>query len=354
MDIIPIIMCGGAGTRLWPLSREATPKHLLPLNGGPSTFQRTLLRFKDVDGFGRPVVITSADARFAVAGQMHDIGVAGDLILEPSRRDSAAAVAVAALHAAARGEDAVAMVLAADHFIDDAAAFRDAARTAGAGAVQGLIMTLGVKPTHPATGYGYIAPGEPLASPGCFRLKSFREKPDAEAAARYIADGYLWNSGNFLFRPSVMIEELDAHAADILACARGAYAAAERDRDFIRLDAAAFGTARRTSIDFAVMEKTKRAGVALYGGDWSDIGTFDALWEAMPKDAEGNALSGETALVDVRNSLVQGDGVLAAVLGVDNVVVIATPDAVLVTTRSRSGEVKTLVEKLKGEGRLPA
>jgi mannose-1-phosphate guanylyltransferase/mannose-6-phosphate isomerase len=353
MDIVPIIMCGGAGTRLWPLSREATPKHLLPLNGGPSTFQRTLLRFKDAAGFARPVVITSADARFAVAGQMQDIGVAGDLILEPSRRDSAAAVAVAALHAEARGGDAVAMVLAADHFIEDAAAFRDAARTACAGAAQGLIMTLGVKPTYPATGYGYVAPGAALAGTGCFRLKAFREKPDAETAARYIADGYLWNSGNFLFRPGIMLDELQAHAADILASARAAYDAAERDADFIRLDAAAFATARRTSIDFAVMEKTMRAGVAPYGGDWSDIGTFDALWDVMPKDKDGNAVSGETVLVDVRNSLVQGDGVLAAVVGVENVVVVAMPDAVLVTTRARSGEVKALVERLKSEGRLP-
>jgi mannose-1-phosphate guanylyltransferase / mannose-6-phosphate isomerase len=352
MQIIPTIMCGGAGTRLWPASRDSFPKHLLPLNGGPSTFQRTVLRFKDAPGFGRPVIITSADARFLIAGQLQEIGVQADVILEPSRQDSAAAVATGALHlAATRAADDVCLILAADHHIEDAAAFRAACITAAQGVATGLIMTLGVKPTHPATGYGYLAPGAPVPGTACFKLDAFREKPDAETATRYIAASYLWNSGNFLFRPAVMLAELATHAADILGAAHEAYAAASRDADFIRLDAAAFAKARKTSIDFAVMEKTAQAGVTPYAGDWSDIGSFDALWEVMPKDVDGNALDGDAVALGSRNSLVQGDGVLATAVGVEDLVIIANRDAVLVTTRARSGEVKGMVEHLRKTGR---
>lgn len=352
MDIIPTIMCGGAGTRLWPASRDSFPKHLLPLNGGPSTFQRTVLRFKDAPGFGRPLIITSADARFLIAAQLQEIGVSADVILEPSRQDSAAAVATGAVHlAATRGESAVCLILAADHHIEDAAAFRAASVTAAAGAATGLIMTLGIRPTHPATGYGYLAPGAPVQGTACYLLKAFREKPDSGTAAQYIADGYLWNSGNFLFRCAVMLKEFETHAPDILGVAREAYGAASRDADFIRLDAAAFARARKTSIDFAVMEKTAHAGVTSYGGDWSDIGTFDALWEVMPKDDAGNALDGDAVVLGARNNLIQGDGILAAAVGVEDLVIIAQRDAVLVTSRARSGEVKGMVEKLRKMGR---
>jgi mannose-1-phosphate guanylyltransferase / mannose-6-phosphate isomerase len=355
MQIIPTIMCGGAGTRLWPASRDSFPKHLLPLNGGPSTFQRTVLRFKDAPGFGRPVIITSAEARFLIAGQLQDIGVAADVILEPSRQDSAAAVATGAIHlAATRAAGDICLILAADHHIEDAAAFRAASTAAAAGAAKGLIMTLGIKPTWPATGYGYLAPGVSVPGTACFKLDTFREKPDAATAARYIADGYLWNSGNFLFQPAVMIREFEVHAADVLGAAREAYAAASRDADFIRLDAMAFAKARKTSIDFAVMEKTGHAGVTPYAGDWSDIGSFDALWEVMPKDADGNALDGDAVVLGSRNSLVQGDGILATAVGVEDLVIIANRDAVLVTTRARSGEIKGLVERLRQMGRSEA
>lgn len=355
MQIIPTIMCGGAGTRLWPASRDSFPKHLLPLNGGPSTFQRTLLRFRDAAEFGRPVIITSADARFLIAGQLQEIGIAADLILEPSRQDSAAAVATGAVHlSTTRGADDVCLILAADHHIEDAAAFRAASVEAARGTARGLIMTLGIKPTWPATGYGYLAPGAPVSGTACFRLDAFREKPDAATAERYIAQGYLWNSGNFLFRAADMLRELETHAGDILGAAREAYAAADRDADFIRLDAASFRRARKTSIDFAVMEKTDHAGVTPYAGDWSDIGTFDALWEVMPKDDAGNALDGDAVALGSRNNLVQGDGILAAAVGVEDLVIIANRDAVLVTTRARSGEVKGMVERLRGMGRVEA
>ena len=292
MIIVPTIMCGGAGTRLWPASRESMPKHLLPMQGGLSTFQRTVTRFQGEAGFGKPVVITSADSRFLVGEQLAAIGVEADIILEPSRQDSAAAVATGTIHlAATRGPDAICLMLAADHMIHDTKAFCAAAREAAAGAATGRIMTLGIKPTAPATGYGYIAPGDVISGSASFTLREFREKPDADTAADYIAKGYLWNSGNFLFQPAVMLAELEAHVPAILAAAKGAYDRGERDADFIRLDADIFKTAPRVSIDFAVMEKTKNAGVTPYNSDWSDIGTWDALWEASPQDDAGQRAS---------------------------------------------------------------
>ncbi len=351
--IIPTIMCGGAGTRLWPASRDSMPKHLLPLFDGLSTFQLTVLRFKGHAGFGRPVIITSADARFLIGEQLSAIGAQADIILEPSRQDSAAAVATGAIHLAAQGSDTVCLMLAADHKIEDAAAFRAACLKASEGARSGLIMTLGIKPTAPATGYGYIHPGQPIAG-GSFRIQAFREKPDAATAARYIADGYLWNSGNFLFSPAVMRRELQMHAPDILAACEGAYATAERDADFVRLDAETFKTVRKTSIDFAVMEKTTSAGVTPYASDWSDIGTWDALWDASIKDANGNAGTGDVSIHGSRNSLVQSDGLLTAVVGVEDLIVVANRDAVLVTTRARSGEVKELVADLRRNKRREA
>jgi mannose-1-phosphate guanylyltransferase / mannose-6-phosphate isomerase len=354
MLIIPTIMCGGAGTRLWPASRESMPKHLLPMLGGLSTFQRTVTRFLGEKDFGRPVIITSADSRFLIGDQLAAIGVEADIILEPSRQDSAAAVATGALHLAKRDPGAICLMLAADHMIHDTGAFCAAAREAAKAAALGHIMTLGIRPMAPATGYGYLAPGAPIAGTQSFTLKQFKEKPDATTAAAYIAEGYLWNSGNFLFPPGLMIEELKTHAPAILEAARGAYGKGQRDADFIRLDADLFKMAPKKSIDFAVMELTDKAGVTPYASDWSDIGSWDALWEASPKDVDGNVISGDARVMGVRNSLVQSEGTLTAVVGVDDVVVISTKDAVLVTSRNRSGEVKELVTALRQDGRKEA
>ena len=355
MAIIPTIMCGGAGTRLWPASRESMPKHLLPMMGGLSTFQRTVIRFRGEDGFGKPVIITSVDSRFLIGEQLAAIGIEADIILEPSRQDSAAAVAVGALHVARmRAADDICFILAADHMIHDSAAFCAAAREAARGAALGRIMTLGIKPTWPATGYGYIALGDALDGTGSFVLRAFKEKPDAANAQAYIASGYLWNSGNFLFKPDVMFAELTLHASAVLAAATGAYGASSTDADFTRLDAAVFKTAPRISIDFAVMEKTARAGVTPYNSDWSDIGTWDSLWEASPQDAAGNVISGDVTTIAVERSLVQSDGPLTTVVGVEDIVVVASRDAVLVTSRARSGEVKDLVAKLRADGRKEA
>jgi mannose-1-phosphate guanylyltransferase / mannose-6-phosphate isomerase len=351
--IIPTIMCGGAGTRLWPASRDSRPKHVLPLFDGLSTFQTTVLRFKDHDGFGKPVIVTAADARFLIAEQLAAIGAEADIILEPSRQDSAAAVAVGLSHVAQRAAGGLCLVLAADHKVNDPAAFRDACRAAAKGAEAGLIMTLGVTPGFPSTGYGYIDPGEAVADK-CFRIKMFREKPDVDTAKAYIVAGYLWNSGNFLFRPDVMAKEFRAFAPAILDAAENAYRKASRDADFIRLDAAAFAAAPKNSVDFAIMEKTAIAGVSPCDAGWSDIGTWDALWEASDKDAAGNAATGDTVLLDAANNLVSGDGILVTAVGVSDLVIVAGPDAVMVAPMSRAGEVKALVEALKKAGRREA
>ena len=352
-QILPVILCGGSGTRLWPSSRESRPKQFIPLLDELSNFQHTARRFVH-PAFAKPLVVAGNDVRFIVAEQLAAVGVAADIVLEPARRDSAAAVAVAACLAERRGPGTVALIVAADHLIGDMDAFVAACADAAAGARAGFIMTLGVAPTAPATGYGYIQPGEPIGGTGAHRVERFVEKPDAATASRYIDGGYLWNSGNFLFRADTMLAELAAHAPDVLAAARASVAAAKADLDFLRLDADAFADAPMISIDYAVMERTAKAGVLPVSFPWSDIGTWDAIWDASRRDPDGNALKGPTEVVNTRDSLVHSDGVFTAVVGLDGVVVVATPDAVLVTSRAQSGAVKDLVGRLKASGRPEA
>ncbi|WP_264049566.1 mannose-1-phosphate guanylyltransferase/mannose-6-phosphate isomerase [Methylobacterium flocculans] len=348
--IHPVILCGGSGTRLWPASRESMPKQFTRLVSlESSTFQDTARRLADADVFERPCVLTSSDARFIVAEQLAEIGIDADIILEPERRDSAAAVAVAALHAARRDPRAVVLILAADHVIGDTPAFVEAARHAAAGARAGQIMTLGITPTAPATGYGYIRVGAALdGASGNHRVEHFVEKPDRAGAERLIAEGALWNSGYFLFRADVMLAELEAHVPEILTATRAALDGAVRDLDFVRLDAAAFGRAPKTSIDYAVMERTERAGVRPVAFPWSDVGTWDAVWAVLPHDAEGNALRGRVEALDTRGSLIHSEGEhLTTVVGLDDVVVVTTADAVLVTSKARATQVKDLVTRLR-------
>ena len=349
--IQPVIMCGGSGTRLWPASRESMPKQFIPLLQDLSSFQVTALRFAH-PAFARPLILASSDVRFIAAEQLQAIGVDAEIVLEPTRRDSGAAAAVAACLAGRQAPETVALVVAADHLIDDTEAFVASCLAAAEGARAGLIMTLGVTPTSPATGYGYIQPGAAIAGTEARRVSRFVEKPDAETAARYIADGYLWNSGNFLFRADVMMAELKRHAPEVLAAAQAAVAAAASDLDFLRLDAAAFAKAPKISIDYAVMERTEAAGVLPVSFAWSDIGTWGAIWEASEQDPEGNAFKGRVEAVGTRNSLVHSDGVLTTLVGLDDVIVVATPDAVLVAARQGSDAVKDLVAKMKANGRL--
>ena len=351
--IVPVVMCGGSGTRLWPASRESMPKQFIPLLGPLSSFQTTAKRVSG-EGFARLVVVATSDVRFIVAEQLQAIGVEADIVLEPERRDSAAAVAVAACLAARQSPEAVALILAADHLIPDTAAFVAACQAAAEGARAGLVMTLGVTPTAPATGYGYIQPGAPVGEHGARAVERFVEKPDRDAAEAYVAAGYLWNSGNFLFRADTMIGELRSLAPAVLSAAEAAVEKAQADLDFIRLDPASFAAAPKISIDYAVMERTAKAGVLDVSFAWSDVGTWGALWAASEQDPDGNALKGEVEVVDTRNSFVHSEGLLTTVVGLDDAVVVATRDAVLVTTRDRSDDVKQLVARLKAKGRAEA
>jgi mannose-1-phosphate guanylyltransferase/mannose-6-phosphate isomerase len=354
-QLIPVLMCGGAGTRLWPVSRESMPKQFVPLVGDRSTFQQTLMRIADGALFARPIVITSTDFRFIVAEQLREIGIAADIVLEPMRRDSGPAVAVAAVLAERRDPQAAVLVLAADHVVRRPEKFIEACRDAAAAAAKGRIVTFGIPPTSPATGYGYIRPGANLNGAATLSVEAFVEKPDAATAARYVAENYLWNSGNFVFRADVMLDEITRFEPAMAEAARAAVAELTQDLDFLRLAPEPFARAPKKSIDYAVMERTTLAAVVQADMGWSDVGSWDAVWDNLEHDAAGNAVSGQAMVLDSRNSLVRSDdGVFTAVIGIDNAIVITTGDAVLVASRDKAEEVKTLVEQLKRENRREA
>jgi mannose-1-phosphate guanylyltransferase/mannose-6-phosphate isomerase len=353
--ITPVIMCGGAGTRLWPVSRESMPKQFVPLVGQTSTFQQVLTRVQDPELFERAIVITNADFRFVVAEQLRECGVEADIVLEPVRRDSGPAVAVAAVLAAERDPEAAVLVLAADHVIRKADEFRAACRQAAAAAAEGRIVTFGIAPTHPATNYGYIRPGAKLNGAALLAVEAFVEKPDAATAASYVADRYLWNSGNFLFRARTMLSEIARFEPDMAEAAKAAVAGLTRDLDFLRLAAEPFARAPKKSIDYAVMERTKLAAVVPADLGWSDIGSWSAVWDVLEHDASGNAVEGPVVMLDSRNSLVRSeDSVLTTVVGLDDVVVVTTADAVLVAARNKAEQVKALVEQLKSQNHRAA
>lgn len=350
VQITPIIMAGGSGTRLWPVSRETMPKQFITLlDEGLSTFQATLKRVTG-DNFAAPIVVTGNDFRFVVAEQMHIMGVAGEIVLEPERRDSAAAVAVAVAIAEERNPHAVFLVLAADHVITDEDAFAADCRKAAIEAQAGRIMTLGIVPTHGSTAYGYLEAGPALGEEGTFALTRFVEKPDRALAETYVAEGFLWNSGNFVFSAAAMATELETHAPEVLVAARASVRGAVRDLDFLRLDEAAFRQAPQISIDYAVMEKARNAGLVRAGFGWSDIGSWDSIHAVKPADESGNVLEGAVSVLDTRDSLVRSEGPLTTVVGLRDVVVISTPDAVLVAAKNEAGKVKDLVTQLAREG----
>jgi mannose-1-phosphate guanylyltransferase/mannose-6-phosphate isomerase len=299
-------------------------------------------------------VIAANDVRFIAAEQLSAIGIVAEIVLEPERRDSAAAVAVATEVVARRSPDAVALVMAADHVVTDPAAFVTACVAAAEAARKGFIMTLGVTPTGPNTGFGYIKRGAAIAGTTGSKVERFVEKPDLATAERYVEEGYLWNGGNFLFQAEVMRTEFKTHAPAILEAAVAALDAAAADLDFVRLDAAAFSRAPKTSVDYAIMEKTAYAGVVAMDCGWSDVGTWGAVWDVMDRDGAGNAVRGRAALVDSRNCLVHSEEVITGVVGLDDVVVVSTKDAVLVTSRDRSGAVKDLVAALRASGEAEA
>ena len=353
--IVPVLMCGGAGTRLWPVSRESLPKQFVPLIGERSTFQQTLTRVTDPALFARPIVITNADFRFIVAEQLRALGIEADIVLEPTRRDSGPAVAVAAALAAKRDPQAAVLVLAADHIVRKPQEFVAACRSAAAAVGDGRIVTFGIHPTGPATSYGYIRPGASLNGADVRAVERFVEKPDAKTAEGYVKDGYLWNSGNFMFRADVMMDEIARFEPAMAEAAQGAVAAMTRDLDFMRLAAEPFARAPKKSIDYAVMERTELAAVVPADMGWSDVGSWDAVWDNLDRDGSGNAISGPAIVLNGRDNLVRSDdGVLTALIGIDNAVVVTTGDAVLVAARDKAEQVKALVEQLKAQNRREA
>jgi mannose-1-phosphate guanylyltransferase/mannose-6-phosphate isomerase len=331
------------------------PKQFVPLIDERSTFQQVLGRIADVELFERPIIITNSDFRFIVAEQLRECDIEADIVLEPMRRDSAMAVAVAAALARERHPEASVLILAADHVVRNVEAFKGACREAAIAAADGLIVTFGINPTFPATHYGYIRPGSRVNGGAALAVEAFVEKPDAETASGYVAESYLWNSGNFAFRADIMLDEIARYEPEIAAAAKLAVEGIARDLDFLRLPAEPFSQAPKKSIDYAVMERTDRAAVVPVDLGWSDVGSWSAVWDVMSHDADGNASTGSVVFHDSRNSLVRSeDAILTAVVGLEDIIVVATPDAVLVTSRDKAEQVKGLVEQLKAQNRRQA
>jgi mannose-1-phosphate guanylyltransferase/mannose-6-phosphate isomerase len=350
--IIPVLLAGGAGTRLWPVSRDALPKQFLPLVGDRSTYQETLLRVQD-PMFASPIVITGPDFHFFARRQAEEVGVDATVVIEPLRRDSGPAIAAATAVARTRDPQAVVLALAADHIILDVPQFRATCLAGRRAADDGYIVTFGIKPTEPKTSYGYILPGKEVGG-GVHKVERFVEKPDLATAKTYVSEGYLWNSGNFLFRADVLLSELAQFEPEMAGAIEDAVTNAVTDLGFLRLAPKDFARSPQKSIDYAVMERTERAAVVAGDFRWSDIGSWDALFEITPHDKAGNVTQGPVVAIDARNCMVYSDGRLTTLIGVDDLVVVATSDAVMVVPRSRAQEVRELVAKLKADKRPEA
>lgn len=358
--ILPVVLSGGSGTRLWPLSREKYPKQLLPLVDDLSMLQATIARMDGIPGLAEPLLVCNEEHRFVVAEQMRLLGKRGKVLLEPFGRNTAPALTLAALWAQEQGDDPVMVVMPADHVILDAAVFRETVVKAALLAKQGFAVTFGITPDCPETGYGYIQQGALLpGDSGAFKLARFVEKPDRDTAQTYLDAGdFLWNSGLFVMRASTWITALDLCRPDILAACRAALQGETADGDFVRLDRAAFEKCPADSIDYAVMERltTGQAGlpesvVIPLSAGWSDVGAWDALWKVLPKCGEGNATRGDVMLEGCRDTLVVSESRLVACIGVSNLIVVETDDAVLVAHHDATQDVKKIVDRLKADKR---
>ncbi|SEP05669.1 mannose-1-phosphate guanylyltransferase / mannose-6-phosphate isomerase [Luteibacter sp. UNC138MFCol5.1] len=351
--IVPVILSGGSGTRLWPLSRKNRPKQFLALVGDTTLFQQTVERTRKLPDTLPPIVVCSEDHRFTVAEQLQELGVDGaSILLEPAARNTAPAIALAAMQALQRNDEAVLLVLPADHLIGDETSFVEAVKRATPLAGENWLVTFGIRPEAPETGFGYIRRSESISESG-FRVAQFVEKPNVETATRYVESGdFDWNSGMFLFKAARFLEELEKHSPEIHAAAAKVFATAQPDLDFVRFDKSAMTKVPDDSIDYAVMEKTDRAAVVPVSCRWSDIGSWSALWEAADKDADGNAADGDVITLDTRNTLVRThDRHMVATIGLDDVIVVTTPDATLVASRDEVQHVKKIVDSLSTAGR---
>jgi len=350
--LLPVIMAGGSGSRLWPLSRQLNPKQFLALTDAQlSMLQSTIRRLDDLEA-GLPLLICNEQHRFLAAEQLRQLGMEqARILLEPVGRNTAPAIALAALQALHDAEDPILLVLAADHLIQDVDAFHSSIRAAMPFAIDGKLVTFGIVPTHPETGYGYIEKGTGLGEGG-FAVSRFVEKPSLDLAEQYLASGdYFWNSGMFMFRASRYLNELERHQPAVLSACRQALAAGTQDMHFIRVDAAAFAACPEDSVDYAVMEKTDDAVMVPLDAGWSDIGSWAALWDTSQKDAEGNVFKGDVLGHATRNSFVHADSRLVATLGVEDLVIVETKDAVLVAHKNQVQDVKKLVERIKADNR---
>ncbi len=349
----PVILSGGVGSRLWPLSRSLFPKQLLVLAGDQSLIQDTVRRAAG-PAFAEPTIVCNVEHRFLIAEQMRAAGhMPGAIVLEPMGRNTAPAAAIAALMLAEKNPDAILLLMPADHVVRDLDAFRQAADSAAEAAAQGFLVTFGIAPRGPETGYGYVQRGAPLPeSAHTFTVRRFVEKPDAATARRYIEAGdYYWNSGMFAFRASSFLAELERLEPIMVANCKAAIRGGKQDLDFFRLEPKAFEACKSISIDYAVMEHTQKAAIVPVEMGWSDIGSWEALWDASDKDSGGNALKGDVLHHATRNSYLRSEGPLVAAVGVEDLVVVATKDAVLVSRKDASQDVKKIVEQLDQSGR---
>lgn len=355
MNICPVILCGGSGTRLWPMSRVGYPKQFLKLSGDVTLLQQTFLRLRGIKQVAAPLVVANHEHRFLVAEQMREVGTTpSSIILEPFGRNTAPAIAVAASAALSTSPEALLLVLPSDHLIVNEAAFISVVETAAQAANDDYLVTFGIDPTEPHTGYGYIRRGESISHcPGAFMVDAFVEKPDALTAARFIKErGYYWNSGMFMLKASTYMEELHRYEPETARQAVLSLEFAKRDHDFVRLDSNAFEACSNVSVDYAVMERTERAAViAAADLGWNDVGSWSALADIAKPDSEGNAIFGDVLTDSVSNSYIRAEHRMIAAVGLENAVIVETADAVLVAHRDKVQDVRRIVDQLNASGR---